>query len=57
MGINHKTETRYQVYVNYAYADRDPGDVISTHRTYEVAYKVARKSVFWAVREVQAPDW
>jgi len=38
------------VYVAYAYADKQQGDVISKHKTYEAANRKASGSSMWGVR-------
>lgn len=57
VNITHNTQIRYQVYAMYAYAHRQKGDVISTHKTYDAANKVANKSSFWGIREVYVQTW
>lgn len=38
------------VYVAYAYADKQRGDVISKHKSYDAANRKARGSSMWGVR-------
>lgn len=38
------------VYVAYAYADKQRGDVISKHKSYEAANRKANGSSMWGVR-------
>jgi hypothetical protein len=38
------------VYVAYAYADKQCGDIISKHKSYEAANRKARGSSMWGVR-------
>lgn len=38
------------VYVSYAYADRQAGDIVSRHKSSDAAQKAARKSTSHGVR-------
>jgi hypothetical protein len=38
------------VYVAYAYADKEVGEIISKHKSYEAADAMAKQSTFWGIR-------
>ena len=40
------------VYAAYAYADKQPGDIISYHRTMDAAQRKVGGSTFWAVKDL-----
>lgn len=41
-----------EVYIAYAYADKRVGDIISRHKSYDAANKIASKSSMLGVRYV-----
>ena len=43
-------ERKYRVVVAYRYADKNRGDIISTHKTYEAAQRKIRQSTHWTIR-------
>ena len=48
-----KSKFEWVVYAAYAYGDKDQGEIISRHRTYEAAEKKARQSTFWGVMDAR----
>ena len=48
-----KKTTRYVVIAQYAYADKERGDIISQHRTRQAAERAARNNSFAAIRNVR----
>ena len=47
---------KWIVYVYHGYADKQRGDIISRHKTYEAADRKASKSPFWGVKEVDLDE-
>ena len=38
------------VYVHYSYSDKEKGDLVSKHKSYEAAERAARSCRLWGVR-------